>query len=216
MFTLRQELESIFLVIVFTVLGLVAVSQSQIKAKINIAGWFNSTEPVYKISSTQSVVVPIQSEALSQSSSDGKFNLTMQKKVVNGQITYSFFSAELNDTTKNSIYSIITDKKSELKIPLNSFAPDNNYLYLEKKTLGVNDYLLFKSNGDTFSDGLKYLNIAELFHKRYPDLIFSEVTGWAAPNLLIVNTKTLENKLGGSFWFELPTQNFIQLSTKFY
>ena len=55
----------------------------------------------------------------------------------------------------------------------------------------------------------------ELFAQKYADYKITDVTGWAAPTLLVVNTDKLDGTVGPSFWFDVASLSFTRLSTRF-
>lgn len=97
---------------------------------------------------------------------------------------------------------------SELLIPFNTWSPDNKYFFLKETSEVGDDYLVYKTRGELDT------TIAELFKQAYPDNTITEVTGWAAPTLMLVNAKsTTDNKM--SYWFDVQTHKFIRLSSYF-
>ena len=79
----------------------------------------------------------------------------------------------------------------------------------------VNNYFIFNASGVPLKDEIKYINIQDLFSQKQPDYSITDVTGWADPNLIIVNAKKNNDGQLVSFWFEVSSQSFIQLSTYF-
>ena len=71
------------------------------------------------------------------------------------------------------------------------------------------------ASGKYFVGDLPYLKVKELFTVVHPDLTIVDVTGWAAPTLLIINAKS-GNETNMSFWFDVSTHKFIRLSNYFY
>ena len=58
-------------------------------------------------------------------------------------------------------------------------------------------------------------DITDLFTKKYPDLKIGNVTGWGGVGEIIVNSVKDGGSRGPSFWFEMPSHNIVQLSTRF-
>lgn len=143
------------------------------------------TKPLVKTSSPTIVDSP-----------DGKAKLTMKKIASNNLVNYTF-------NTDKSIFTKTLASSNTLSIPFNTWSPDNKYVFL-KENLGkeINYYVLSAA-------GKELTNISSLFRQKYPDYKLVEITGWAAPSLLILNT------LGPSLWFDVTNQAFTLLSIKF-
>ncbi len=139
-------------------------------------------------------------------SADGSMNLVMKKVVTGESAAYSFY------VTGNSIQNLLIFSKTitngEMSIPGNSWSPDNKFLFIKGKEGTVSSYLVFKANGESFTDGNKYLDVAALYNDKKMDYVLKDVTGWDAPGLLHVFTN------GPSYWFELASKAFLQLATK--
>ena len=71
-------------------------------------------------------------------------------------------------------------------------------------------------SGQPFSDNMSSLNIQELFVEKINGYNISDITGWAAPNLILVNAQAKEGDNKVSFWFDVTSQSFIQLGTYFH
>jgi hypothetical protein len=89
------------------------------------------------------------------------------------------------------------------------------YFFLKEKTPHEEDYLVFRSSGELFSDDARALSVQQLFREKVKGYTIEDVTGWADPTLLVVNTKTVDGDTKVSFWFDVPNQTFIQLGTYF-
>ncbi len=157
-----------------------------------------------------SLVAADELNVVSQDSPDGKMTVTMNKLTVKSETTYSFYIA------KKRLFSKILGSSARMSIPYNTWSPDDVYLFLKEDDKNVSSYYVFKASGASFTNQLAYIDISDLFTSRYPQYILTEVTGWAAPDLLIINTMGEDGKIGPSFWFDIPSQSFIQLSTHFW
>lgn len=163
-----------------------------------------------KITTTKAAAPPLttapkQMEKTSiMDSPDGNMSLTLTSNTL--------FITSKSDGLQKQIF-----KKNSFdpEIPYNTWSPDNVYVFLKEKTNTTSDFLVFQSSGGLFSNNLPYLSIQELFVKNIQNYFIEDVTGWAAPNLLIVNTKTNDSDQRISFWFDVPSQSFIQLGTYF-
>lgn len=139
-------------------------------------------------------------------SPDGSMSLVLGDKLI---VSSKADSQRVYELKKEMISS------NKLEIPYNTWSPDNVYVFLKEKTSDIDDYLVLKSSGDLFSSDQTHISIQDLFQKNLPNYVIEDVTGWAAPNLLVVNTKAKDSDQKISFWFDVPSQSFIQLSTYF-
>lgn len=116
----------------------------------------------------------------------------------------------------NSIY-VTTPKEEKLvlytaadpetmTLPRNAWSPDNKYVFFNHQS----EYVVLPVKPDA-----EPVLVNQEFTAKLADYELVEVTGWAAPHLLIVNTRTLDGKTGPSFWFNVVTRGFTRLNTLF-
>ncbi|MBI3397581.1 hypothetical protein HY045_03835 [Candidatus Woesebacteria bacterium] len=142
-------------------------------------------------------------------SPDGKDTLAVKETIGKDLDTYLF-------TTKSGFFFTKTESKLDtISIPFNSWSPDYKYVFLNETVGGVNNYLVLSVSNKLFTGDSKFLNLTEAFIKKLPNFKLKEVTGWASPTLLVVNTDKESGDQGPSFWYDITTQSFIQLSTRF-
>lgn len=190
-----------FIILLLTVVTLFTLVQRNNKKRQSL---YTSAAPA--------VVNPVFIETSNiMDSPEGSMTLYLDRK---GN-TYSLFVTSKSESQKKQIFQKIEVDPAKLEIPYNTWSPDNLYVFLKEKTSTRDDYLVFQSSGTLFSNGLPYVSIQELFKINVPSYIIEDVTGWAAPNLLIVNTKANDSDNKISFWFDVPSQSFIQLGTYF-
>ncbi len=157
---------------------------------------------------------PLQKEFMD--SPDGTTTLTMEKQEFENSAKYTFYTGSKSEATRQLIFAKDESLNQTLQIPYNTWSPDNVYLFLKEVTPKTDNYYVFFGNGEMFSDNSNYLNIQTLFSQNVSGYTITDVTGWAAPNLLIVNTRETQGENKVSFWFDVPSRSFIQLSTYFY
>lgn len=133
----------------------------------------------------------------SQVSPDGSHTLTLKSSTSGAQTTYSFYTAD------KLLLSTTIPTESYFSIPFNTFSPDNKYVFVKEVTPTKTNYHVLPGN----------INVTTLFAEKYPAYTLQEITGWAAPNLLIVNASTGTSNI--SLWFDLTTTSFITLSNRF-
>ena len=127
----------------------------------------------------------------------------------------TIFTSSKADGQKTQIYKEEALGSNKLEIPYNTWSPDNVYFFLSEKTPAYNNHFVFQSTGNLFPNNLPYVSIHELFSKNTPDYLIEDVTGWGGINLVIVNAKNNADNRKVSFWFDGPSQTFIQLGTYF-
>ncbi|OGM56819.1 hypothetical protein A3A50_03820 [Candidatus Woesebacteria bacterium RIFCSPLOWO2_01_FULL_38_20] len=142
-------------------------------------------------------------------SPDGKDSLTIQEKIDKESIKYTI------TTSLGLIFTKTVSKSDNLSLPFNSWSPDNKYVFIKEVSNGISNFYVLSSSNKPFPNNVKYLNVTESFANKIPDFKLQDITGWAAPTLLIVNSDKNNESQGPSFWFDITSQNFIQLSTRF-
>lgn len=151
-------------------------------------------------------------------SSDGKDTLTMRASASDsGQISYDFFvESSGKPETARQVFSHVTTSETLYEIPFNSWSPTNAYFFLKQKDATGSASLVLKANGEAFSNDDRVLNVNQFFAEKLPDYTLKDVTGWAGPTLLLVNTTpTDQTSKGVSFWFDVTTRRFTRLSSNF-
>lgn len=146
---------------------------------------------------------------------DGLKTLTMKKTEHKTRSDYAFSISRKTDPTKKDIFSVTKDQPSVITVPFNTWSPDDSYFFINETGEGYTNYYIFSSEGTHFALDVQYINLNDAFSKKFPDWKIQEVTGWAGPNLLLVNTLTEKGESGPSLWFDIYSQSFIRLSTKF-
>jgi hypothetical protein len=140
-------------------------------------------------------------------SGDGTMTLIRKVELKSGQPqTYTFHVVHLTGADKKELplFTRAAAAGPELSIPLNSWSPDNKYLYLqEKDTAGQFNYLVFKATGEPWADGEPYLDVRSYFTKKLPKSTLREATGWASP--IFLNVVTNE---GAAYWFDVTALAF--------
>lgn len=135
---------------------------------------------------------------------DKKLVMTLKENADSG-VQYSF---SIPTSGKDLIIFTKTLGKGEtMALHHNSWSPNNKYVLIEDRFGTSFDYLVFKTNGEDFANGQKYLNATALFNEKVKNYKLEAITGWDDPVLLHVLTSK-----GPPFWFDLTTQSFIQLA----
>ena len=157
-----------------------------------------------------------ENETASQTSSDGKLQLTLKTHSTAGTKTYSYVVAPTTDSSNNlAILTDTVDGDTVYTIPYNTFSTDNKYLFVEKSVKGMKHVLIFKTSGEPFAGREQSIDVRALFSAYTSDYAFSEVTGWASETLLIIRSVKADSTSGPSYWLNVSTRSFTRLSNRF-
>lgn len=148
-------------------------------------------------------------------SPNSKSTLTMNEKKKQDTTLYSFLIKDLANNTQKEIFTATVPLTTTLSIPYNTFSPDNKYLFLKEENSGQANYFVLATSKETGTQDNKTLNISDMFAAKFTNFKITEVTGWGGPTLVVINTDKEDGSLGPSFWFDVSSHAFIQLSTRF-
>lgn len=146
-----------------------------------------------------------------QISPDGNYTLIMKTTPLDNRVEYTFSYKSEIDFSEKELF-IATRNNQKFSLPFNAWSPDNKYVFIQEKIGNKSKYYVLPILPTKPTDPD---NILDLFSQTYPDFIPIEITGWAAPNLLILNTINTNNQGKTSFWYDITNQNFTQLYTVF-
>lgn len=209
MFTLRHELETILIIFLAAIVGFVFIIHTNHQPQFHFA-----TTPTLPLQ-TSPTPIPSPTPQIWKSP-DGMMELTMS--VAQNKNATKTYTLAVADSSGNNAKTILTKTMSDsgtITIPFNSWSPDKAYVFLQDTENGSKDTFVLKTSGDAFSNGQQYLDITSLFAAHLPNYHLTDITGWAAPGLIVVNTNNQDNSQGPSFWFDIGSQGFIQLATRF-
>jgi len=211
---LRNEFATVFFILATTAVCLFLLLKNNNKVNQYV---YSETIPDLSLPSPTLTPAPVaQIETTVMDSPDGTKTLLMKKKRAVGIFTYSIFVSDKPGGLEKSIYKKTENTTHKIIFPYNAWSPDNIHFFLRDSTPDRDGYYVFPASGQPFAGNTPFIDIQKLFLEKVTRYTLADVTGWAAPNLLIVNTKTPEGEQGPSFWFDVPNQSFIQLSTRFY
>lgn len=146
---------------------------------------------------------------------DGAFSVTMKSQAAKDTITYSLTMTNESTGSQNTIFTDTLPTGSSLSIPLNTFSSDDKYIFLKQVSPQQTNYLVLTSSGNPVSKDAQTLDFSSLFETREPNYVITDATGWAGPTLVVINTNKADGSLGPSFWFDVSTNSFIPLATRF-
>jgi len=164
----------------------------------------NSSAPTLPVFASNPT--PNPSQATMVSSPDGTATLTMREKKSEGNVIYTVTLSD-KDGIQKEIFIKTLPQGASLSIPFNTFSPDNKYVFLKEVNSGQTDYFVIAPSGA--------LDISGPFREKYPDYEIADVTGWGGINLVVVNAEKKSGGRGPSFWFDVGSKSFIQLSHSF-
>jgi hypothetical protein len=131
----------------------------------------------------------------------------MRQEKGSGAVTYKFVVKDEESGVQKEIFTKTEAAGVTLSIPDNTFSSDNKYVFLKETSASGVIYLVL-ADTQTF-------DVSSLFTAKYPNYVITDATGWAGPTLLIINTDKASGGIGPSFWFDVASNSFIQLSSRF-
>ncbi len=170
-------------------------------------------------SQTPSVNVAVESSPTPEAvttgiAADGKISLTLNEKAAGEKTAWTLATKDKNGAVRQ-IWSETLPAGVTFSIPGNAVSPDDKYLFIQETLPGKTLYLVFSVDGKPLKKDLPLIEFTEAFAVKYPNLKITEATGWAAPTLIVFNTDKAEGGTGPSFWFDILSQSFIQLTNRF-
>jgi hypothetical protein len=176
-----------------------------------------SQEPIKTDLASGPTTVPAKKEETQEyPSSDGTYTLTMKNSGDVGGTVHQTFSITSEDSQEQVvIYEKDSDSGSLLSVPANTFSPNHKFIFLTYKEVGINRYIVLRTDGEDIKKDSKTVEIVSQFSEQYPDYVITDVTGWGGYALLVVNTDTKDGETGPSWWFDTTSFSFIRLSTRF-
>lgn len=139
-------------------------------------------------------------------SPDGKMSLTMKEDGADS-ILYTFLLKDEGTGISKQIFTKTASVGAVLSVPLNTFSPDNKYVFI-KETYGGKSSYFVPMDGEE-------VDFSGLFAEKYEDFVITDVTGWGGVNLIVVNTDKAGGGIGPSFWFDVTSKSFIRLTNRF-
>jgi hypothetical protein len=154
------------------------------------------------------IPVALAAQPESVTSSDGKMTIDAMKLTDDkGSTAYTFLVTDKDSGIQKGVFTKTEAPGATLSIPANTFSPDDKYVFLKETSTTSTDFFVITSSGT--------LDISGPFAAKYQNYVITDVTGWAAPTLVVINTNKVDGTLGPSFWFDVSSKSFIQLSERF-
>ena len=172
--------------------------------------WRQTPQPA----SVNQVAEPSPVPDLTGQSPDGKISLTLKQQPGAETITWTLTASQAGAAAK-TIWWQTLPTGTTLSLPLNTVSPDNQYLFLQQNWADGDRYLVLTTTGLPLGKESQSVEFAKAFSAKYPEFKITAVTGWGGVNLIVINTDKISGGVGPSFWFDVPSQSFIQLSNRF-
>lgn len=163
------------------------------------------------------VEIPVVSQVMAEDdeptpsaiSSDGKYSIGISSSHFGNEYLWDFYiNGDLVNTET-------LPQEMLVSLPFNSFSPDNKYYFYSVQSGLDKQYWYGRVDGVGVTEEGITAEITGNFHAQHKDLEISEITGWASPILLIINTVEPSGRAGPSFWFNIKTKSFTRLISRF-
>lgn len=148
-------------------------------------------------------------------SPDGKMALTMKEEKGKEAVTYVFLISNQANSSQKEIFRETLIPGASISIPYNTFSPDNKYVFLKRADGGKDKYFVLSTAGTMLTEDSLFITFSDAFESKYPDYKITDVTGWGGLTLIVINTEKVGGGEGPSFWFDVASKSFIQLSSHF-
>jgi hypothetical protein len=172
--------------------------------------------------SVSSTLVPSPTVSLpdtkvtSQISPDGAKLLTMSETYrEDGSKVYSIVASDSDGGNTHEIYTVSASAGASMSIPFNAWSPDDRYVFVNSNDSKGVGAVVMRADGEPLTSEAKVFDVKGLFDAKGTGNIYQEATGWAASNLIIINTIGQNGEKGLSYWLEVPSSAIIPLSTQF-
>lgn len=143
-------------------------------------------------------------------SADGAHNFINDKTVQStGNTIYTLYAADIPQTSKNLIYETTLPKGSNLSIPVNSWSPNNKFVFVKESTSSSSSYLVFNASGEKFGDD-QFIDVGKAFDSKDNGFTLDDVSGWDSDTLLHVDASNADSHV--HFWLEVPSGAVIRLA----
>lgn len=212
MITIRRELELLIFIFLMGAASIVLLAHKNASTTIQFA---TPKLPTFVTSPLPTLSPTPIVQTASVDSPDSSESLIMKKQTTQQTTTYSFSLLTISTNSERFLFMKNMVLGQSFILPANAWAPDNAYVFVKEITATGNNYYVLSTVDSSITMDQNQVNISDFFAKRYPNYKISDVTGWAAPNLIVVNTTT-DTGAFLSFWFDVPTKSFIPLATQFH
>ena len=179
------------------------------------------TTPPAKATNSPVDIVPSVPPAPSQPATSVKdvHSSNADKKLIlstttnqNGTTLYEFIISDNAGGSRKPLFARTLASGSRMALPINAWDPTDTYVFIEEKDQGVLNYFVFRTDGEPFANGDKFINVGSVWTAKKIGYTIREATGWASGTLLIIYTSKDDGSKGPAFWFEIPSTAIIQLA----
>ncbi len=148
-------------------------------------------------------------------SPEGAKKLILKQTTEGDTVSYDCSVLDTASGDSTTVFQKVTTTAEVYRIPYNSWSPENAYFFLTVESAGKINSHVFRATGEMFKGELPMLDVSEIFEAKIEGFNITEVTGWASPTLVVINTISTDNANKVSFWLDVPSQSIIRLSTYF-
>jgi len=128
------------------------------------------------------------------------------------QSSHILKTADSTGEDSHIVYKAVLPIEAEIRLPENSWSPDNKFVFVFQEVPGGFEVLLFHADGQLYSDGASYVDVTDEFRVALPESRLRDVTGWDDPALLHVMTYNTDGEVGPSYRFDVWSRNFYRIS----
>lgn len=146
---------------------------------------------------------------------NGKMTLIVKEERGKNGESIDTFSTKKDTGETVEIYTEVLSEGVSISVPLNTFSPDNKYIFLKRTTQSGDTFFVLKTDGTLFKNNEKTIDFVSLFNQKYPETKASDVTGWGGMTLIVVNVNKPDGRVEHSYWYDVTSNSFIALSTRF-
>ena len=208
----KRQLKIIFLTVFIITFALVAyalVFSSSKKAQLQqqsqpqvIAQTFAEVKPSPK---TTTILAP-----------NGKMDLVVKEEKSGDSMIDTFSVSDASGGPQTQIYSETLPQGTAITIPYNTFSPDNKYIFLKRTNSSGFVYFALRTDGKPIIGSEQTVDFVSLFREKYSaQYSVTDVTGWGGMTLIVLNVNKADGSLGPSFWYDVTSNSFIPLATRF-
>ncbi len=142
---------------------------------------------------------------------DGSKRLVGTSELKEGKVKYVFTVIDSTKKEKIILFETYVDRQSSLTIPFNSWSNDDKYVFIQANSPEGKNYHVFKADGSSFNDGLKYLDVQQYWVSSKNTKVIDRVSGWAGADLLVTYATNSDGSDSFAYWFVISSRRFMNV-----
>lgn len=147
---------------------------------------------------------------------DGKMDLVVKEEKSGDSMIDTFTVSDASGGPQTQIYSETLPQGTTITIPYNTFSPDNKYIFLRRTDSSGFTYFALRTDGKSVVGTEQTVDFVSLFKEKYSaEYTITDVTGWGGMTLIVINVNKTDGSQGLSFWYDVASNSFIPLATRF-